>query len=185
MKSSILLCLVLTATNVFSLGTLNKGKECFTGKCKKGGLCSWCGSGSCCRKGWNDGGGGDGQNGCNNRHCCTDSVAGEACCSGPKCVGYRGTKATTITGKTCQAWNKQYPHKHGNTPTKKPRLGLEKNYCRNPDGSETAWCYTTDKKSDGRFAAFRTAKENRLFNLLNPKHKCCKFQNPKHKCCKL
>jgi len=68
------------------------------------------------------------------------------CCSGRKCTGYRGTKAKTVTGKTCQAWNKQSPHKHKNTPALKPFSGLAKNYCRNPDGAPTAWCYTTDKK---------------------------------------
>lgn len=29
------------------------------------------------------------------------------------------------------------------------KSGPEENYCRNPDGADTAWCYTTD--SDVRF----------------------------------
>jgi hypothetical protein len=38
---------------------------------------------------------------------------------------------------------------HSNLPEDKPLSGLEENYCRNPDGEVTAWCYTTD--SDMRF----------------------------------
>jgi hypothetical protein len=44
------------------------------------------------------------------------------------------------------AWVRQYPHRHTNTPQKKPSAGLERNYCRNPDGEKTIWCYTTDSK---------------------------------------
>jgi hypothetical protein len=67
-------------------------------------------------------------------------------CSGKKCAGYRGYQNRTIRGKVCQAWNKQSPHKHYNTPQRKPNSGLERNYCRNPDGMSKIWCYTTDKK---------------------------------------
>ena len=28
-----------------------------------------------------------------------------------------------------------------------PSVGLESNYCRNPDGEETIWCYTTDSNA--------------------------------------
>ena len=65
---------------------------------------------------------------------------------GPKGIGYRGKKTQTRTGKTCQAWASQSPQKHGNTPAKKPTNGLEGNLCRNPDGGDTIWCYTTDPK---------------------------------------
>jgi hypothetical protein len=54
---------------------------------------------------------------------------------------YRGCQATTRSGKTCQKWTAQTPHSHGNTG-----LG-EHNYCRNPDGESTIWCYTTDPNS--------------------------------------
>ncbi|XP_054578190.1 plasminogen isoform X2 [Eptesicus fuscus] len=62
--------------------------------------------------------------------------------------GYRGQKATTVAGTTCQAWAAQEPHRHSIfTPETNPRAGLEKNYCRNPDGdSNGPWCYTTDPK---------------------------------------
>ncbi|KAJ6664579.1 hypothetical protein lerEdw1_006152 [Lerista edwardsae] len=58
---------------------------------------------------------------------------------------YRGKIATTTTGKTCQAWSSQSPHRHDFTPRTHPQAGLEKNYCRNPDGDTYGpWCYTTD-----------------------------------------
>ncbi|XP_078578144.1 uncharacterized protein LOC144863056 [Branchiostoma floridae x Branchiostoma japonicum] len=34
------------------------------------------------------------------------------------------------------------PHTHNHTPQAYPRAGLERNYCRNPDGKDRPWCYT-------------------------------------------
>uniref|UniRef100_A0A8C5JCC4 Kringle domain-containing protein n=1 Tax=Junco hyemalis TaxID=40217 RepID=A0A8C5JCC4_JUNHY len=63
-------------------------------------------------------------------------------------VDYRGTVAKTARGRTCQEWSSQRPHSHDYfTPTTHPRAGLEKNYCRNPDGDVNGpWCYTTDPR---------------------------------------
>ncbi|KAI8514047.1 hypothetical protein Bbelb_083710, partial [Branchiostoma belcheri] len=71
-------------------------------------------------------------------------------CNVPPCAScregdgasYRGTVSVTATGKTCQRWDSQTPHKHTMTPAKYP--SLEQNYCRNPDGESGVWCYTTD-----------------------------------------
>ncbi|KAI4582599.1 hypothetical protein MJG53_009150 [Ovis ammon polii x Ovis aries] len=62
--------------------------------------------------------------------------------------GYRGKKATTVAGVPCQEWAAQEPHRHGIfTPETNPRAGLEKNYCRNPDGDVNGpWCYTTNPR---------------------------------------
>ena len=61
---------------------------------------------------------------------------------------YRGTLATTETGKTCQRWDAQSPHSHSVTPEEYPDSGLgAHNYCRNPDGEPWAWCYTVDPGS--------------------------------------
>lgn len=58
---------------------------------------------------------------------------------------YRGTIAMTISGKSCQKWTEQFPHIHSRTPENYPNAGLgDHNYCRNPDGEDRAWCYTTD-----------------------------------------
>ncbi|XP_009980392.1 PREDICTED: plasminogen [Tauraco erythrolophus] len=59
---------------------------------------------------------------------------------------YRGTVAKTGRGRTCQEWSSQKPHSHKYfTPVTHPRAGLDKNYCRNPDGDVNGvWCFTTD-----------------------------------------
>ncbi|XP_041831245.1 plasminogen [Melanotaenia boesemani] len=57
---------------------------------------------------------------------------------------YRGTMAVTESGKTCQTWSAQTPHKHSRTPENYPCKSLDSNYCRNPDNERMPWCYTTD-----------------------------------------
>ncbi|XP_030914071.1 hepatocyte growth factor-like protein isoform X3 [Geospiza fortis] len=37
----------------------------------------------------------------------------------------------------------QVPHKHHFVPEKYPCKDLQENYCRNPDGSEAPWCFTS------------------------------------------
>uniref|UniRef100_A0A0G2K6S8 Plasminogen n=2 Tax=Rattus norvegicus TaxID=10116 RepID=A0A0G2K6S8_RAT len=59
---------------------------------------------------------------------------------------YRGTVSVTASGKTCQRWSEQTPHRHNRTPENFPCKNLEENYCRNPDGETAPWCYTTDSQ---------------------------------------
>jgi len=74
----------------------------------------------------------------------TENVCNETL-SGTKATGYRGCQNKTISGKICMNWNSQTPQKHSNTPEKKKDFGVgDHNYCRNPDGRNTIWCYTTD-----------------------------------------
>ena len=55
---------------------------------------------------------------------------------------YRGCQSVTVSGRKCQNWMTQTPHEHKHT---KRRDGTgNHNYCRNPDGDTTIWCYTTD-----------------------------------------
>ncbi|XP_078658196.1 plasminogen-like [Branchiostoma floridae x Branchiostoma belcheri] len=76
-------------------------------------------------------------------------------CDVPSCIScqyadgasYRGTVSVTKTGKTCQRWDSQTPHEHIKTPGAYPSAGLERNYCRNPDGELGVWCFTTDPNS--------------------------------------
>ena len=68
----------------------------------------------------------------------------EECIKTPKGIDYFGMVNVTKSGRTCQAWNKQQPHKH-----RIWSLNDEGNYCRNPDGEPWPWCYTTDP--DTRF----------------------------------
>eukprot|EP00493_Phyllostaurus_siculus_P000475 UN00477 len=61
--------------------------------------------------------------------------------------GYRGCQSKTISGKTCQMWTAQAPHKHDEyTGEEGNGDGISHhNYCRNPGGMRSSiWCYTTD-----------------------------------------
>ena len=43
-------------------------------------------------------------------------------------------------------WDVQEPHSHSRGPADIPGAGTEgNNYCRNPDGEDWLWCYTTDE----------------------------------------
>ena len=54
-------------------------------------------------------------------------------------VFYTGTLSKTRSGYTCQRWDTQTPHSHSKG------TGWRHNYCRNPSGGDTVWCYTMDK----------------------------------------
>ncbi|CAB1431083.1 unnamed protein product [Pleuronectes platessa] len=60
--------------------------------------------------------------------------------------GYKGTVDMTPTGLTCQRWDSQHPHNHTFFPQAYPCKDLRENYCRNPDGQESPWCFTTDPR---------------------------------------
>jgi len=57
----------------------------------------------------------------------------------------------TLSGKKCQKWTSQSPHKHDRTPDNPEYAdsGLgDHNYCRNPDNEPRGvWCYTEDASS--------------------------------------
>ncbi|XP_066275110.1 plasminogen-like [Branchiostoma lanceolatum] len=60
---------------------------------------------------------------------------------------YRGTTAVTKSGRACQPWVSQTPHKHNFYKSDTVLLyGLDQNYCRNPTEKHQSapWCYTTD-----------------------------------------
>jgi len=66
------------------------------------------------------------------------------CYNAPKGLDYRGTKSTTKSGRVCQNWNTNSPHKHN--------IKMDddhKNYCRNPEQTQgkEPWCFTTDKET--------------------------------------
>ncbi|KAK3557122.1 hypothetical protein QTP70_024640, partial [Hemibagrus guttatus] len=56
---------------------------------------------------------------------------------------YRGKVNETTSGIQCQRWDAQFPHEHPFYPHTYECKGLEGNYCRNPDGSEAPWCFTS------------------------------------------
>jgi len=62
--------------------------------------------------------------------------------------GYRGLVTSTASGRACQKWTVDKPHKIDMEPSQENGLGNH-NYCRNPDGSEDKpWCYTMDPSPD-------------------------------------
>uniref|UniRef100_A0AAV2KWI9 Hepatocyte growth factor n=1 Tax=Knipowitschia caucasica TaxID=637954 RepID=A0AAV2KWI9_KNICA len=67
-------------------------------------------------------------------------------CTQGRGQGYRGSVDTTPTGLTCQRWDRQYPHNHTFIPEAYPCKDLRENFCRNPDGRESPWCFTTDPR---------------------------------------
>ncbi|XP_029352647.1 plasminogen [Echeneis naucrates] len=75
------------------------------------------------------------------------TIIPELTCATGEGGSYRGTVSVTESGKTCQSWSAQTPHKHNRTPDNYPCKGLDNNYCRNPDNERKPWCYTTDSET--------------------------------------
>ncbi|XP_069331812.1 hepatocyte growth factor-like protein isoform X4 [Eulemur rufifrons] len=75
----------------------------------------------------------------------------EAACIWCNGEDYRGAVDRTESGRECQRWDLQRPHQHPFEPGKFLEQGLDDNYCRNPDGSERPWCYTTDPQMEREF----------------------------------
>lgn len=64
---------------------------------------------------------------------------------------YRGCQTSSRGGNACMRWDQTENWK----PRNYPGAGLEENYCRNPDGVETVWCWLANGfKEDGRAWAF-------------------------------
>ena len=58
-----------------------------------------------------------------------------------QCKKRRRQISKTISGKKCQKWSEQKPHKH------KYAFVGDHNFCRNPKNDQTGvWCYTTSRK---------------------------------------
>jgi len=97
------------------------------------------------------------------KYCGTkESVMPQVCdekLKGSKDSDYRGCQTRTESGRICQRWNSQSPHAHGATRKRYPKMGLESNYCRNPDGSRTIWCYTGDKQKRWEYCRPRECDE--------------------------
>jgi len=60
-----------------------------------------------------------------------------------------GNVATTVSGRTCQAWTSDSPHSHSyddDSMYPDGNVSAAGNKCRNPDSgyNDGVWCYTTD-----------------------------------------
>jgi len=82
--------------------------------------------------------------------CFADLVDRHRCFSSLLGVGsYLGHLNTTVSGKLCQRWGVDTPHVRYEAYTNpslfpEGNLFLAENFCRNPDGYRTFWCYTMD-----------------------------------------
>uniref|UniRef100_A0A8C9FVT6 Hepatocyte growth factor n=1 Tax=Pavo cristatus TaxID=9049 RepID=A0A8C9FVT6_PAVCR len=94
-------------------------------------------------------------------------------CSEVECMtcngeSYRGPMDHTESGKECQRWDLQRPHKHKFRPERYPDKGFDDNYCRNPDGKLRPWCYTLDPNTPWEFCAIKTCGQGWKGNSQTP-----------------
>ncbi|XP_041052595.1 prothrombin [Carcharodon carcharias] len=58
---------------------------------------------------------------------------------------YKGNISMTLSGRECQYWSSNYPHRPIYNPESHNQSDLTDNYCRNPSDSHMGpWCYTKD-----------------------------------------
>ncbi|XP_048865389.1 hepatocyte growth factor-like [Brienomyrus brachyistius] len=86
-------------------------------------------------------------------------------CSEVECMtcngeSYRGPMDHTESGKECQRWDLQEPHRHAFHPKRYPDKGLNDNYCRNPDNRLRPWCFTLDPRSPWEYCDIRACDSN-------------------------
>ncbi|NWX11805.1 PLMN protein, partial [Aegotheles bennettii] len=81
-------------------------------------------------------------------------------CYRDKGQSYRGTVSITASGKKCQAWNSMFPHRHEKTPDRFPNADLRDNYCRNPDGDNSPWCFTTDPNTTWEYCNLKRCDDH-------------------------
>jgi hypothetical protein len=104
---------------------------------------------------------------------CEYSNPEQCACSGHNDVDYRGEKSRTVSGKSCQPWNSQYPHAHNYLPNNYPLTGIDENNCRNPDNSPAgAWCYTTDPNTRWERCDIPTCGEEYKQEYCNILNRC-------------
>ncbi|CAH1246036.1 LPA [Branchiostoma lanceolatum] len=87
----------------------------------------------------------------------TDTTPTAENCFDGNLEDYRGQLAVTVSGKTCQRWDSQFPHEHTFLPQIFPSYGLDENYCRNPDFDPAGiWCFTTDPNARWEYCDLQT-----------------------------
>jgi len=109
-------------------------------------------------------------------------VAGTAVCTlTPSGREYVGQKQVTVSGRQCQAWASQTPHRHGFNQDHMFPDGTVKgasNFCRNPEnGFIGLWCYTTDTETRFERCDVPTCGQSAhlvniaVINVINPFYK--------------
>lgn len=82
---------------------------------------------------------------------------------------YIGTIARTVSGRTCQRWEVQFPHKHEFGEELPGSAAAHRNYCRNP-GNKMAggpWCFTTDPSMEWEYCEIPMCRKYWEFFLLS------------------
>lgn len=76
-------------------------------------------------------------------------AATECYTNGPHGDAYSGKNTCTWSGRTCQRWDRDYPHKRNRKLIPRNSADLHSNYCRDPGPpyEYKPWCYTTDPKN--------------------------------------
>uniref|UniRef100_A0A8D3D128 Hepatocyte growth factor n=1 Tax=Scophthalmus maximus TaxID=52904 RepID=A0A8D3D128_SCOMX len=92
-------------------------------------------------------------------------------CSQVECMNcngedYRGPMDHTESGKECQRWDLEEPHKHQHQPNRHPDKGLDDNYCRNPDGRHRPWCFTTDPDTPWEYCDIKVCETPPKSNMV-------------------
>ncbi|CAH1786992.1 unnamed protein product, partial [Owenia fusiformis] len=90
------------------------------------------------------------------------------CKKSPQGAEFQGRTSETVTGKKCQRWDSQTPHKHTRrNPADFPdnTLAEASNYCRNPDGDKAPWCYTMDEQQRWEYCAIPYCE---MYNVTTP-----------------
>ena len=95
------------------------------------------------------------------------SVVNLNCKTTAKGHEYMGRTSWTVSGRTCQAWtatSPQNPANHAKNPANFPDASIAdaSNYCRNTDGVESLWCYTTDPDVRGEFCDVPLCEDGKL-----------------------
>ena len=91
-------------------------------------------------------------------------AAEEACWRGPT-SRYDLDKSVTKSGKTCQKWSSETPHKPKHTP--KDVEDLDHNYCRNPDLDLSGpWCYTTDPDTRWEYCDIKICNDDASYVIF-------------------
>jgi len=84
-------------------------------------------------------------------------------------VSYDGRRRITESGRVCQRWLDQTPHRHNMTDASlfpDADLSSAENYCRNPDGSSSGpWCYTLDSDVERESCAVPLCRGKSLTKL--------------------
>lgn len=83
---------------------------------------------------------------------------------------WNGSISHTVTGRKCQEWVKDTPHKHNNHINNRYPEGSQKaakSFCRDPDKDGTPWCYTVDPEKRWEYCGIPQCASRRVkFFLL-------------------